>query len=119
MRDENANWCSPCSATSASTRAGVICVDRVDAALTSEPLAGGDHAALRCESAPVWEMVEAVIRAGQEYTPSFYILILLTIAGLIGAVGVITNSPVLIVAAMDARAGHSDHQPARDHARQQ
>lgn len=43
-------------------------------------------------------MVEAAIRAGQEYAPSFYVL--LAIAGLIGAVGLITNSQVLIVAAM-------------------
>jgi uncharacterized hydrophobic protein (TIGR00271 family) len=43
-------------------------------------------------------MVDAVIRAGQAYTPSFYIL--LAIAALIGAVGLIVNSQVLIVAAM-------------------
>ena len=54
--------------------------------------------ALRRETAPVWEMVDAVIRAGQAYAPSFYIL--LAIAALIGAVGLITNSQVLIVAAM-------------------
>jgi hypothetical protein len=44
-------------------RAGVICVDRVDAVLTGEPSLGGDHGALRRETAPVWEMVDAVIRA--------------------------------------------------------
>ena len=79
-------------------RAGVICVERVDAALTSQPATGGDHGALRRETAPVWEMVEAIIRAGQAYAPSFYIL--LAIAALIGAVGLLTNSQVLIVAAM-------------------
>jgi len=50
------------------------------------------------EIAPVWEMVEATIRAGGVYAPSFYVL--LTIAGLIGAVGILTNSQILIVGAM-------------------
>ncbi len=79
-------------------RAGGICVERVDAALTDRALHDGNHGALRRETAPVWEMVDAVIRAGQAYAPSFYIL--LAIAALIGAVGLITNSQVLIVAAM-------------------
>jgi hypothetical protein len=43
-------------------------------------------------------MVEAIICGGQAYAPSFYVL--LAVAGLIGAVGLITNSQVLIVAAM-------------------
>jgi uncharacterized hydrophobic protein (TIGR00271 family) len=77
---------------------GMICVERVDAVLASQPPATAEHGALRHEIAPVWEMAEAVVRAGQAYTPSFYIL--LVIAGLIGAVGLITNSQVLIVAAM-------------------
>ncbi|MFF1442395.1 DUF389 domain-containing protein [Streptomyces sp. NPDC058295] len=48
--------------------------------------------------APVWEQVEARIRAEGRYPPSFYLF--LVIAGLIGAVGIITNSQILIVAAM-------------------
>jgi hypothetical protein len=79
-------------------RSGVIRVERVDAALTGQPPVAADRGALRRESAPVWEMVGAVIRGGQAYAPSFYVL--LAIAGLIGAVGLITNSQVLIVAAM-------------------
>jgi uncharacterized hydrophobic protein (TIGR00271 family) len=43
-------------------------------------------------------MVEATIRAGADYPPSFFIL--LTIAGLIGAAGILTNSQILIVGAM-------------------
>jgi uncharacterized hydrophobic protein (TIGR00271 family) len=43
-------------------------------------------------------MVEAVIRQGEGYAPSFYVL--LAIAGLIGAVGILTNSQILIVGAM-------------------
>ena len=50
------------------------------------------------ELPPVWEMVEAKIRAGGQYPPSFFAL--LVIAGLIGAVGILTNSQILIVAAM-------------------
>jgi hypothetical protein len=45
-------------------RAGVICVERVDAALTSQAPRAEDHGALRHEKAPVWEMVEATIHAG-------------------------------------------------------
>jgi uncharacterized hydrophobic protein (TIGR00271 family) len=79
-------------------RAGVICVERVDAALTWQPRPDGDRGALRQEIAPVWEMVEAVIRQGEAYAPSFYVL--LAAAGLIGAVGLLTNSQILIVGAM-------------------
>jgi uncharacterized hydrophobic protein (TIGR00271 family) len=79
-------------------RAGVICVERVDAALTTPVLPAANHGALRRETAPVWEMVEAVIHQGEAYAPSFYVL--LAVAGLIGAVGILTNSQILIVGAM-------------------
>jgi uncharacterized hydrophobic protein (TIGR00271 family) len=79
-------------------RAGGISVERVDATLTDPALRDANHGVLRRQTAPVWEMVDAVIRREQAYTLSFYIL--LAIAGLIGAVGLITNSQVLIVAAM-------------------
>ena len=46
----------------------------------------------------MWERVEAIIEGGAVYPPSFYVL--LTIAGLIGAVGILTNSQILIVGAM-------------------
>ncbi|WP_435604349.1 DUF389 domain-containing protein [Streptomyces sp. bgisy130] len=48
--------------------------------------------------APVWAEVEARIRAEGTYLPRFYVY--LVIAGVIGAVGIITNSQILIVAAM-------------------
>jgi uncharacterized hydrophobic protein (TIGR00271 family) len=79
-------------------RAGVICVERVDATLTGQAVSAGDHGALRQEIAPVWEMVEAAIRQGEAYAPSFYVL--LAAAALIGAVGLLTNSQILIVGAM-------------------
>jgi uncharacterized hydrophobic protein (TIGR00271 family) len=98
VRDEAANPVLGTLREMGLDRVGVICVDRVDAALTDRASPSADHGALRRETTPVWEMVDAVIRAGQAYAPSFYIL--LTIAGLIGAVGLLTNSQVLIVAAM-------------------
>jgi uncharacterized hydrophobic protein (TIGR00271 family) len=79
-------------------RDAVICVERVDATLISSASRAADHGALRREKAPVWEMVEAVIHQGEAYAPSFYTL--LAIAGLIGAVGILTNSQILIVGAM-------------------
>ena len=50
------------------------------------------------ETAPVWELLYARIRADAVYAPSFYML--LVIAGLIAAVGILTNSQILIVGAM-------------------
>ncbi|WP_406839496.1 DUF389 domain-containing protein [Streptomyces sp. AHU1] len=47
---------------------------------------------------PLWAAVEAHIRAEGTYLPSFYLF--LVIAGLIGAVGIMSNSQILIVAAM-------------------
>ena len=76
----------------------VICVERVDATLTGQGVAAADRGVLRQETAPIWEMVDAVIRQGEAYAPSFYAL--LTAAGLIGAVGILTNSQILIVGAM-------------------
>ncbi len=77
---------------------GVIAVERVDAALTGDPLPGRRRGAIRRDTAPVWEMVQAIIGAGADYAPSFYLLLI--IAALIGAVGILTNSQILIVAAM-------------------
>jgi uncharacterized hydrophobic protein (TIGR00271 family) len=50
------------------------------------------------EIAPVWEVVDATIRANATYPVSFYLL--LVSAGLIATVGILTNSQILIVAAM-------------------
>ncbi len=77
---------------------GPICVDHVDATLSDSAVRGSGPGALSREREPVWELVEATIRAGEEYAPSFYVL--LTIAGLIGAVGILTNSQILVVGAM-------------------
>ncbi|HEX3981281.1 MAG TPA: DUF389 domain-containing protein [Acidimicrobiales bacterium] len=50
------------------------------------------------EIAPVWEVVDATIRANASYPISFFMLLIA--AGLIAAVGILTNSQILIVAAM-------------------
>jgi uncharacterized hydrophobic protein (TIGR00271 family) len=50
------------------------------------------------ETAPAWDLVESKIAADSVYAPSFFIL--LALAGLIGAVGILTNSTILIVGAM-------------------
>jgi uncharacterized hydrophobic protein (TIGR00271 family) len=79
---------------------GTVSVQRVAAALTRNGHSGAGHGlgALRREVAPVWELVEAGIHGGGTYALSFYLL--LAIAGLIGAVGILTNSQILIVGAM-------------------
>jgi uncharacterized hydrophobic protein (TIGR00271 family) len=50
------------------------------------------------EFVPVWEEVDARIRADGRFPPSWYSL--LVIAGLIAVVGLLTNSQILIVGAM-------------------
>src|SRR5215469_8082045 len=97
MRDEAANPVFRDLRGLGLDRAGAICVEQVDATLADHALIA-DHGAIVRERAPVWEMVEATIRAGAAYSPSFYIL--LVAAGLIGAVGILTNSQILIVGAM-------------------
>jgi uncharacterized hydrophobic protein (TIGR00271 family) len=52
----------------------------------------------RRERIPVWAVVEGTIRANATYPPSFYVLLIL--AGLIAAVGILTNSQILVVGAM-------------------
>ena len=77
---------------------GSVVIQNVDAAING-PGDPGDHSSQRYgEVPPVWEMVESKIREGGQYPLSFYAL--LVIAGLIGAVGILTNSQILIVAAM-------------------
>ena len=77
---------------------GSVVIQHVDAAING-PGDPGDHSSQRYgEVPPVWEMVESKIREGGQYPLSFYAL--LVIAGLIGAVGILTNSQILIVGAM-------------------
>jgi uncharacterized hydrophobic protein (TIGR00271 family) len=75
-----------------------VAVQYVDATLGEAPTPAAKHFVVQRDLPPVWELVEARIRSGAVYAPSFYIL--LAIAGLIGAVGILTNSQILIVGAM-------------------
>ncbi|MFD3973735.1 DUF389 domain-containing protein [Streptomyces cyaneofuscatus] len=77
---------------------GSLVVEPVDMAFASAAAEGGRRALGPLRGAPVWEQVEARIRAEGRYRPSFYLY--LVIAGMIGSVGIVTNSQILIVAAM-------------------
>ena len=83
---------------------GSIAIENVDVSITeqADPGSSGDRRDGRrprfADVPPVWDIVEAKIRADGQYPLSFFTL--LVIAGLIGAVGILTNSQILIVAAM-------------------
>jgi hypothetical protein len=77
---------------------GTVAVEYLDANLGEEATPASKHFLVQRDIPPVWEVVEARIRPDAIYAPSFYIL--LAIAGLIGAVGILTNSQILIVGAM-------------------
>ena len=77
---------------------GTVAVEYLDATLGEEATPASKHFLVQRDIPPVWEVVEARIRSDAVYAPSFYIL--LAIVGLIGAVGILTNSQILIVGAM-------------------
>jgi uncharacterized hydrophobic protein (TIGR00271 family) len=76
---------------------GTVAIEYVDATL-GERAKASEHFLVQQDVVPVWDLIEARIRSDAVYAPSFYIL--LAIAGLIGAVGILTNSQILIVGAM-------------------
>ncbi|MEV1069941.1 DUF389 domain-containing protein, partial [Streptomyces sp. NPDC050263] len=79
-------------------RRGSIVIEPVEMAFSGTAAAAEQQQLGALAHAPVWEEVEARIRAEGTYLPSFYVY--LVVAGVIGAVGIITNSQILIVAAM-------------------
>jgi uncharacterized hydrophobic protein (TIGR00271 family) len=79
-------------------RRGSIIIEAVGAELSDRANAAEADAPRALRLSPVWEEAEARIRAGGRYPPSWFAL--LTIAGLIAAVGIFTNSQILIVGAM-------------------
>ena len=81
-----------------STTAARSAIKQVDATLGAETGRTPEHFLVQRDVAPVWDIVEAKIRSDAVYAPSFYILLI--IAGLIGAVGILTNSQILVVGAM-------------------
>ncbi|MFI1188284.1 DUF389 domain-containing protein [Streptomyces californicus] len=77
---------------------GSLVIEPVDMAFSGAATEKGRRVLGPLNGAPVWEQVEARIRSGGRYPPSFHLY--LVIAGLIGSVGIVTNSQILIVAAM-------------------
>jgi uncharacterized hydrophobic protein (TIGR00271 family) len=77
---------------------GTVAIDYVGTTLGEAATPTREHFLVQRDISPVWEVIEAKIRSDAVYAPSFYIL--LAIAGLIGAVGILTNSQILIVGAM-------------------
>ncbi len=77
---------------------GSVTVGEADVALGGPRNATETRRYARQERIPVWDMVEGTIRAGATYPPSFYVL--LVAAALIAAVGILTNSQILVVGAM-------------------
>ncbi|WP_405594623.1 DUF389 domain-containing protein [Streptomyces sp. NBC_01410] len=79
-------------------RRGSIVIEPVEMAFSATAAKAEQKQLGALAHAPVWEEVEARIRAEGTYLPSFYLY--LVIAGVIGSVGILTNSQILIVAAM-------------------
>ncbi|MDD9369625.1 MAG: DUF389 domain-containing protein [Acidimicrobiales bacterium] len=79
-------------------RRGSIVIGGVDTELSDRAAEAEAEAPPTLVLSPVWEQAKARIRAGGRYPPSWFVL--LTCAGLIAAVGILTNSQILIVGAM-------------------
>jgi len=79
-------------------RRGSIVIEPVELAISGRTTDAATQQLGALANAPVWEEVEGRIRADGTYSPSFYLFLI--IAGVIGAVGILTNSQILIVAAM-------------------
>jgi len=77
---------------------GSVIVEPVDLALSARAAQAEARHLGALAHAPIWDEVESRIRAEATYPPSFYLYLI--IAGVIGAVGILTNSQILIVAAM-------------------
>jgi uncharacterized hydrophobic protein (TIGR00271 family) len=77
---------------------GPVAIEVVDAVVGERPTRAGKLGIMQRDIAPVWDVVDARIRYEAVYAPSFYVL--LSIAGLIGAVGILINSQILLVGAM-------------------
>jgi uncharacterized hydrophobic protein (TIGR00271 family) len=76
---------------------GAICLEPVTVSIPS-PDQSTDTRQRFEEFIPVWEEVDARIRGGARFPPSWFLLMI--IAGLIAAVGLVLNSQILIVGAM-------------------
>ena len=79
-------------------RRGSIVIENVDTSISELAAQAERREPDRANFSPIWEEAEARIRERGTYRPSWFVL--LAIAGIIGAVGILTNSQILIVGAM-------------------
>jgi uncharacterized hydrophobic protein (TIGR00271 family) len=79
-------------------RRGSIVIENIDTSISELAAQAERREPSRANFSPIWEEAEARIRERGTYRPSWFVL--LAIAGLIGAVGILTNSQILVVGAM-------------------
>jgi uncharacterized hydrophobic protein (TIGR00271 family) len=77
---------------------GSIVIENVDTSISELAAQAERREPNKANFSPIWEEAEARIRERGTYRPSWFVL--LAIAGIIGAVGILTNSQILIVGAM-------------------
>jgi uncharacterized hydrophobic protein (TIGR00271 family) len=79
-------------------RRGSIVIENVDTSISELAAQAERREPNKANFSPIWEEAEARIRERGTYRPSWFAL--LAIAAIIGAVGILTNSQILIVGAM-------------------
>jgi uncharacterized hydrophobic protein (TIGR00271 family) len=79
-------------------RRGSIMIDTVETSISDVATRAEGREPGGKDFSPIWEQVDSRMRALGRYPPSWFIL--LTIAGILAAVGILTNSQILIVGAM-------------------
>jgi uncharacterized hydrophobic protein (TIGR00271 family) len=79
-------------------RRGSIVIENIDTSISELAAQAERREPTKANFSPIWEEAEARIRERGTYRPSWFVL--LAIAGIIGAVGILTNSQILIVGAM-------------------
>ena len=79
-------------------RRGSIVIEPVELAISGRTTDAATQQLGALANAPVWEEVEGRIRADGTYSPSFYLFLI--IAGVIGAVGILTNPELLLAGLM-------------------
>jgi uncharacterized hydrophobic protein (TIGR00271 family) len=79
-------------------RRGSIVIENIDTSISELAAQAERREPARANFSPIWEEAEARIRERGTYRPSWFVL--LAIAGIIGAVGILTNSQILVVGAM-------------------
>ena len=89
---------APFSLMSGVVKHGAVVAETVDNWLSETALLAETKQSRFEALTPVWELVDARIRNDGVYPPSWFTL--LVIAGVIGAIGILTNSQILVVAAM-------------------